>query len=390
MAHLLGASTSSKKRRAGEEGDVSEAAAAAAGEEDRISALPDELRRSILTRLTFKDAIRTGALARGWRDLWKTRWPHRASVEVRISSPDDSRRELDALAHEPRPRRRLDRFSLVIDNCMLKSPELWGFTDYAAECRVEDLHVEYLHKEARRSTLKGKFNFPRCSPLLARLSLSRIGVIGSMYYKGARPFRFRALEVIRLHSVDITREGFKNLMAQCPSLLTLDLRGCDCGSLFFQLPYESKRDSLVMPPKLRNVTVADCRGFAVVPVPSLRSFCFRGDFTMPPMSSLSLPEDATLADLYIQFAHSAAELYKTKMLKMKAANLDDLYLFFKTFQCPNLERLFVQLPASSYKHMVGGSTDEVKEDLPEGDLANLLMVKVMNFNWRRSEVQLES
>nr|CAB3471218.1 unnamed protein product [Digitaria exilis] len=277
MAHLLGAS-SSKKRRAGEEGDVSEAAAAAAEEEDRISALPDELRRSILTRLTFKDAIHTGMLARGWRDLWKTRWPHRVSVEVRLSSPDAPRRELDALAHEPRPHRRLDRFSLVVENCTLNSSELRGFTDYAAECRVEDLYIGVRED----TSINGRLNFPACSPLLARLSLSRISVISSMHYKLSR--------------VSITQVGFKNMMALCPSLLTLDLRRC-YGNCFFYQP--DKRRRLVMPPNLRNVTVADCCGRAnlnLVPMPSLRSFCYRGDFINKPFS---LPEDAAIIDLYI-------------------------------------------------------------------------------------------
>jgi len=31
------------------------------------------------------------------------------------------------------------------------------------------------------------------------------------------------------------------------------------------------------------------------------------------------------------------------MFEMKAVNLANLYLFLKTFQCPNLERLFVQV-----------------------------------------------
>jgi hypothetical protein len=33
------------------------------------------------------------------------------------------------------------------------------------------------------------------------------------------------------------------------------------------------------------------------------------------------------------------------MFEMEAANLADLYLFLKTCQCPNLERLFVQVNA---------------------------------------------
>jgi hypothetical protein len=82
---------------------------------DRISALPDELRQCILTRLTYKDAIRTGVLARGWRDLWRSRWAQRASVEVHLRTRDSSRKELDALEREPRPRRRVDFFSFVAE-----------------------------------------------------------------------------------------------------------------------------------------------------------------------------------------------------------------------------------------------------------------------------------
>ena len=37
-----------------------------------------------------------------------------------------------------------------------------------------------------------------------------------------------------------------------------------------------------------------------------------------------------------------------------------------------------------------GSTDEVTEEPPEDGLDNLLMVKFMNFNWCRVEVQLVS
>jgi hypothetical protein len=42
--------------------------------------------------------------------------------------------------------------------------------------------------------------------------------------------------------------------------------------------------------------------------------------------------------------HSLREL-QLLMFEMEAANLADLYLFLKTCQCPNLERLFVQVNA---------------------------------------------
>ncbi|XP_066374334.1 putative FBD-associated F-box protein At5g53635 isoform X2 [Miscanthus floridulus] len=236
---------------------------------DRISALPDELRQRILTHLPLKDAIRTGALARGWLDLWKGRWAHRASLEVHLCSRNDPRRELDALAREPRPRCRLDRFSLIVDMSKLKSSELQGFLDYAAECGVEDLHVE-----TRNATAEEKLNFhlPLSSPSLAWLSLRRIRV-SSMHVKGARPFH--ALEVIRLHSVHIGEMVFSKMMSLCPGLLTLDLRDCSCHGFYLY----------AIPTNLRSISVTECLGFICLNVkrlPSLRSFRYSGDFLEDP------------------------------------------------------------------------------------------------------------
>jgi hypothetical protein len=129
---------------------------------DRISALPDEMRLRILTRLTYKDAIRTGALARGWRDLWRSRWVHRASVEVHLRSCDSTRKELDALERDPRPRRRLDRFSFVAETSKFKSPEFQRFMDYATECHAEDLHVEVCMRTLARNLT---FRLPQCNLL---------------------------------------------------------------------------------------------------------------------------------------------------------------------------------------------------------------------------------
>ncbi|CAN6206883.1 unnamed protein product [Urochloa humidicola] len=416
-----------KRARVDEQGDRSESVDADA---DCISALPDELRQRILTHLPLKDAIRTGAVARGWRDLWKGRWVHRSSIEIHLGSRDAPRRELDALAREPRPRRRLDRLSLVADTCKLKSSELRSFTEYAAECRVEDLHIEM-----RKRTLEGKLNFhlPLASPLLARLSLRRIGV-SNMYYKGAQPFR--ALEVILLHAIAITFRTFRNMMSLCPSLLTLDLRGCNFEYDFFW--------GMVWPVNLRNITFAECEGAStrldLLPVRNMRSFRFSSSFDDTPFF---LPGDAVLSDLYIRFSfsdlivdakefnkalpndlsaltvltmcskalqvasssyddgatvqlpklsnlHSLRELHLL-MVKMEAANLAHIYLFLKTCQCHNLEMLFVQLPEFVYKPMgASQSLDVVREEPPEDGLDNLTMVKVMNFNWRCAEVQLVS
>ncbi|CAO2161975.1 unnamed protein product [Urochloa humidicola] len=75
---------------------------------------------------------------------------------------------------------------------------------------------------------------------------------------------------------------------------------------------------------------------------------------------------------------------------MEAANATWLTsVFFKTCQCPDLERLFVQFPEFSYQPMEG-SIDEVWEEPPVGGLNNLAVAKVINFDWRCAEVQLVS
>ncbi|KAL6873834.1 hypothetical protein ACP4OV_013916 [Aristida adscensionis] len=89
--------------------------------------------------------------------------------------------------------------------------------------------------------------------------------------------------------------------------------------------------------------------------------------------------------------HSLKEL-QLLMFRMKIDNLDDIALFLKSCQCQcaNLERLFVQLPATSdaTSKCLLKETKEVDVELPGNSLDNLRIAKVMNFNWSCSEVQL--
>ncbi|TVT99531.1 hypothetical protein EJB05_55101, partial [Eragrostis curvula] len=416
-----------KRRRVDARGVQGEEAAALPAV--HLSSLPDELRQRILTHLPLKEAIRTGVLSLEWRDLWKSRWSHRSSVEIHLRSRNDLQKELDAL---PRPRRRLDRFSLIVDTCKLRSTELRRFLDYAAECRVEVLHVE-----TRTSTAAEKLNFhlPRSSPLLARLSLRRISV-SKMYYKGAQPFH--ALEVIRLHFVSMSEAAFGKMLLLCPNLRTLDLRGCDCSCSINWSRF------ILLPASMRSVTCAECDGAVNLKwanVPRLQSFLYSGSFFDAPFV---LPGVATLSDLYICLSSSISGCFNIKefdkslpndlsgltvlticsnalpaasplsddeataqlpklsnlqglrelqllMLKMMAANLADIYVFLNTCQCANLERLFIHLPKSDYEPTeVEASLDEVGEEPLEINLDNLKIVKVMNFKWHRIEVQLVS
>ncbi|CAN6200729.1 unnamed protein product [Urochloa humidicola] len=401
-----------------------------------ISALPDDLRRRILTHLPLKDAIRTGALAQGWRDLWKSRWADPTSCrDIHLLPGDKPRKVLESL--ESVPRRRLDRFSFVSDYEKLRQPYLKRFLAYAAGCRVEDLRVDLSRCHWRLT-----FHLPLSSPLLAHLSLRSVDMC-HMYYKGARPFY--ALESIHLHSVSCSVK-FSKVTELCPRLHTLDLRRCH-----FFWPHAGRYQSLQPAQNLRRITVAECYSEKVtmgvvapdLPVPSLCSFRYSGRFLD---CFFFLAKNAALTDLYICFSdfqpidhlsffykfqealprdlsglsvltissnavriacsvfNMTETSYWTKMNNLRSLrelqllilgmendmdNLANIYLFLKACRCSNLERLFVQLPATSdvpLEDLVG----EPQVLPPEDVLAKLRMVKVMNFNWRLFEVQLVS
>ncbi|KAL6838419.1 hypothetical protein ACP4OV_031664 [Aristida adscensionis] len=428
-----------KRRRVederGEQRDAAEA------EVSRLLALPEELRLRILTHLPLKAAIRTGALARGWRGLWRSRWPHPSAVEVRLRSRADPPRELDALARdEPRPRRRLDRFSLVVEEGCddLRSSDLRRFVAYAAERGAEDLHVD--HRRDTASSRKPSFHLPLASPSLARLSLRGLAVAG-IYYRAAAP-PFHALEVIRLHRVSIAQAAFKRMMAACPALRTLDLRGCQGdGSLDYGASIRWSGATICWSGKLCSVTMVGCEGMhlGLGHVRSLRSFryagyadsddddsvretpfnlpadltdlyiymgdrisikCFPDDLSnltvltisnkaLPVVASLFINDEPTAHGPMLSNLQSLREL-QLLMFKMKGVNLANIYVFVKAVQLPNLERLFVQFPKDTCTTNKG-ICDEVQEEPPKDGLDSLKIVKVMNFSWRsRTQIKLVS
>ncbi|GJN39159.1 hypothetical protein PR202_gb28259 [Eleusine coracana subsp. coracana] len=356
-----------KRRRVDEQGGrFDEAAVATRGADAipavRFSDLPIDLRHRILMLLPIKDAIRTAALDQSWRDLWKSRWHPISSRDIHLRPRDIPSQVLDAL--EAGPRLRLDRFSLVVENGKIRPRHLKRFLEYAAECRVQDLHVD-LRRGNKLGPKNLSFHFPLSSPHLVHLSLRGIAV-SNMYYRAARPFS--ALEVIHLHSVRVSELTFKKMMALCPQLRTLDLRRCDFRD------FVHGAQALVPPAgeNLTSITIADCKGevrLGAVAMHNLRSFRYSGNYQASPFF---LPGDAALDHLYISCDDPVSRHFTLFPNYFDEGLPDDLSHLTVLTICSNA----LKLPAISDVPLEKENvSEEVWLEPSESRLSNLSMVK---------------
>ncbi|CAL5049558.1 unnamed protein product [Urochloa decumbens] len=386
-----------------------QAAAVEAAEEGRISALPVDLRLRILALLPLNSAIRTGALSSPWRALRTRRWPAPAppSLDLHHRPTDDPDLLLDSL--ERRGRQRLDRFVLTLGFGDYRSPkphrylgdeDIHRCLDYAAACDVEDLHIDIAdHWLSIGSTL----SFPSGFSHLVRLSLLRVDSVSFGYSLGSSAFP--ALEIIHLHSADSV--DLNHLVSASPCLRTLDLRYCeflDDEGVIYVSPARGH---------LRSLTVAECN--RITGIHADRAYGLRSlRLSSALFPTYNIPSTAPLEDLYIclrghnynpmkqwikklpnltnltvlticgtalqrvyALARFGSPTCLTKlrslpslrglqllMFAMASTNLAHIYMFLRTCRCPQLERLFVQLPTGSHDTFMGNSSEVVEEDEP--------------------------
>lgn len=76
------------------------------------------------------------------------------------------------------------------------------------------------------------------------------------------------------------------------------------------------------------------------------------------------------------------------MFGMANSNLADIFSFLKTCRCPQLERLFVQLPTNTHDAFTTNFLEVAEEEPPEGGLENLRLVKMTNFKAHKNERRL--
>ncbi|GJN39153.1 hypothetical protein PR202_gb28252 [Eleusine coracana subsp. coracana] len=274
MSLLLGGPSASKKRRAGNEAEEDEAAAD--GEEDRISALPEELRLRILSLLPLKSAIRTGAVI------------HLRSVRFvdlhNLLSSCPRLRTLDL--------RYCEGVRGTID-CRAGAPHLKSVT--VAECNnVNEIHAD--RASGLRSFRLSSASFPTYDiPVTAPLQDLYISLRGSNS-RNPLSYWIRALpDLANLTALTICSVALRRVYALArfgsPACLT----------------------------KLRN---------------------------LPNLKELQL-----------------------LMFQMDSANLAHIYVFFRTCRCPQLERLFVQLPKRSHDTSEDIFLEMAEENEPDEELS---------------------
>ncbi|KAF8658772.1 hypothetical protein HU200_059258 [Digitaria exilis] len=346
MAPLLPGASSLKKRRVGGVAQEGEAKSVAEeDEEDRISSLPEDLRLRILALLPLTSAIRTGALSTRWRALWVRRWPAPSSLDLHHLPMDDPDRLLASL--ERRGRRRLERFALTLHfgrqpHRYLGDKDIHRCLDYAAACKVEELHVDISYHWV---SISSSLNFPPGFSSLVRLSLLRVGDVSFGYSLGSDAFP--ALEIIHIHSARSV--DLDDLLSASPRLRTLDLRYCefvdDLGAIYV---------SPVRRCHLRSLTVAECN--RITKIHAGRACGLRSlHLSSALFPTYKIPSTALLEDLYIC---------------LRGHNYNPLKHWIKEF--PNLTNLKVlticsialRLPTSSHDTVAGNSSEAVEEDKP--------------------------
>ncbi|GJN28164.1 hypothetical protein PR202_gb16257 [Eleusine coracana subsp. coracana] len=199
--------------------------AAASGDEDRISALPDDILHLVLSSLPSDDAVRTCVLAKRWSHLWKSAralriYPRKSSSDVNAShrtwtwgpwTPQTLRIFVHHLL--------LLRGGAPLDVCDIACGELWGESGgmkYEETNQTVGLWIRHAMMIGRARALRVCFRDGR------RLCLDKT------------PFVSETLRTVELNDVTFYDKSVD--FSRCPALKKLKMNGCKIhGKRIFQM-----------------------------------------------------------------------------------------------------------------------------------------------------------
>uniref|UniRef100_A0A0E0E5H3 At1g61320/AtMIF1 LRR domain-containing protein n=1 Tax=Oryza meridionalis TaxID=40149 RepID=A0A0E0E5H3_9ORYZ len=389
-------------------------AGAAKVDGDRITALQEKARVRVLDFLPIMSVILMGSLSQRWREMYGIYWRD-VAVDVELPTDGDVLSKLEERAGQQEPKRRLRYFSLVVvERKKVEAQYFNSCLEFAGKCSPEVIHISDRRESNRR------FKMHLTSKQLVRLSL--IGVVFSQFQgKLCEGVSFPTLEEIHIKNSTINQSiDLKNLVGACPILRVLDLRGC---KTITQIDVDTAGEHLM------SLTVMDCERVRLLTAGKhLRSFRYSGNF----LTSLSLPDNDSLADLFISFPQDqstpgpgnslkrlpdlsnltfltlcstslravtvAGNTIQTNlrslrelqllMFQLEPINLSDVRQFLNTCgYYPQLAKLFVQLPERDCKYTENTSSENVEGEQQDG-FEKLDVVKMTNFKYDWNEIRL--
>ncbi|XP_002438891.2 uncharacterized protein LOC8077740 [Sorghum bicolor] len=414
-----------------------------AAEADRISSLPEKARQHILSFLPLKAAVKLGIASKSWSRLVNTpQWPCDSILTIHIhpatQGPCDclvskhirSDQIVPLLANELSsrgrgPSHRLLRFFLKVDDAQTRLADFYSLLDYAADCDVEEIYVN-----VGQGPPEVSFNFARASHHLLRLVLVGVGVKEAHRLPVSQVRSINTLEVICIRSASLGDLDLKRALLLCPRLRILVLRDCRVLTCV---------DVTAASERLVRLTVVECPQVDQISVSAavgLHSFRYVGDLlrsvALPPTcfgdlricftkATLvepirfhnwldALPNLSNLVNLSIcsnalkimsvlrnreNFQPQVAKLSNLQNLRelqlvfysMNTPMLSHIYGFLRMCRCSQLRNLFLELPkatAESFADAIRGSAEEP----PMDGFESLVKVKITNFKWQCSEIEV--
>ncbi|KAK4594403.1 hypothetical protein RGQ29_018182 [Quercus rubra] len=202
------------------------------GLEDRISQFPDEILVSILSFLTFEEAVRTSVLSHRWKHLWPF-----FSGSLDFDDPDtmwdiaDEKKQLKVERNNfvKRVNRilklhqgsNIDRFRVCFEFNRYSKHRIDGWIDFAMSKRVKRLELDFTPTWVCKSQMRYTFPHERFTKLESSVGVSCI----------------ESLMSLTLMNVRVTGKLLEHLLSNCPLLERLHVSDSDdlvtlkvCGS----------------------------------------------------------------------------------------------------------------------------------------------------------------
>ncbi|CAN0892201.1 Putative F-box protein At3g58860 [Linum grandiflorum] len=322
---------------------------------DCISHLPDELLIDIVSRLTFKEALRTSVLSTRWIHLWKSAvsvldfngWDellplyNLLSEEAARLLPKKRRRYknwVNRVVSQIQSSSRVTKFRIFFNLANESKGDIDRWLKFAISKRVESLHLSFERDHTRNSIDNYVFAEECYNHIKTPAGLHDI----------------RLLRSLRLSYVDVGDEILQHFIANCPVLEELVVKWSDRIRKL-----KVVASSLHSPLPLKHLEIRSCTFFRSLEIghaPHLQRLILDG---VGRVKEFRMGHCPSLVDMTISAFILSNEIFRR--LSGCARRLVSLYLKLNQLagiltdvtEHSNLERLIVRVSGSSHHSILG-------------------------------------